>query len=607
MPKLRDLLAVAEDEALRRKQVREGENSTFVLSDPSSFPKIPSNPNERLRQEMREMALSSHYYMATVILGYTKLRIEPHGEMCAFLDFIEDHSQFNRTIYYAPRDTFKTSIATITRAIRRGCKDPNQQGLILGDTGDNAVRFGTEIKNHFEMNELLKWLFPEVIPTNFNTARWNAKELVLRRTRISRDPTYDMMGVGGGVESRHYDWIIADDLVTEKCIHSDAEMEKVTKQAMGLESLLISDVESRIDFVGSRKKKGDTYDEIERYFGAGDAVPVILGPHAVKKGAIVIYSRQIYESGKNIFPYEKTLRSGISDAFLTRLRTKDPERFHAQYANSPKGSGITLFRPEDLRYFKMDESGIITAVHHGRVIEQVSIWSLQRIILFDPATAKRTSNTSRLSKQAIIVAAKGSGPDIYVFRYKVGHFPPDNAVKSLFRLNREWGPEFTSIEERGFQSWVRATLDLVSELLGIPQILVQAFPPPGSDRSQFHKDQHIMTLQPYVRHNLLWLRDIEEEPEMMELADDLEFYPNIMFKDGLDALAQGTEWWPFSEDEAARDDFRTMERGHLEASLGVSVLFGPDYVGRREQTFNEYEFLAQLDPSGYGVRQVFNN
>jgi hypothetical protein len=603
MPKLHDILAVAEEEVARKRAERE---EAFEISDPAFFPRIPDSPTENLRQEMRAMALSSHYYMATVVLGYTKFRPQPQGELCAFMDFVEAHPQYNRTIIYSPRDTYKTSAATITRAIKRGCKDPNSQGLILADTSLNAIRFGMEIKNHFELNPLLRWLFPEVIPDNFNTARWNANELVLKRTRISRDPTYDMMGVGGGVESRHYDWILPDDLVTEKCIHSDTEMDKVTKQAMGLEPLLISDTEGRIDFVGSRKKKGDTYDEIEKYYGAGDAIPQILGPHAVKKGSIVVYSRNIYEGGKNIFPYDKDKKSGISDAFLLRLRTKDPQRFHAQYANSPKGAGLTLFRPEDIRYFTMDDSGIITAVHGGRVIEQVSIWSLQRIIMFDPATAKSASK--RLSKQAIIVAAKGNGPNIYVLRYKVGHYAPDNAVKSLFRLNKEWGIDFTSIEERGFQSWVRATLDLVSELLKIPQILVQPFPPPGSERSQFHKDQHIMTLQPYVRHNLLWLRSIEEEPEMRELADDLEFYPNITWKDGLDALAQGTEWWPFSEDEAEKQNVRRNERLMLAERDGVyPLLLSGAPEGMIEQVFDEREFLSRLDSSGYGMRQVFNN
>lgn len=606
--KLRDLISVAQEEAERARSIREtGANSEFVVSDPAFFPKVPPRATEKLRNEMRELALSSHYYMAKTVLGYTKFRPDPHGEMCAFLDFIEDHPEFNRTIFYAPRDTYKTSGATITRAVRRGCKDPNSQGLILADTGLNAIRFGMEIRLQFELNELLQWLFPEVIPENFNTARWNNSELVLRRTRISRDPTFDMMGVGGGIESRHFDWIIADDLVTEKCIKSDQEMQRVTSQVMGLESLLINDVEGRIDFVGSRKKKGDTYDEIEKYYGAHNSIPMILGPHAIKKGAVVVYSRKVYEDGKNIFPYDKKLKSGISDGYLARLKANDPERFHAQYENSPKGSGLNLFRVEDLRYFSMDDSGIITAVEKGRVVEQISVWSLQRIVLYDPATVRGTTN-SKLSKHAIILAAKGSSPNIYVLRYKVGHFAPDTAVKSLFRISREWAPEFTSIEERGFQSWVRATLDLVSELLGIPQILVQPFPPPGSERSQFHKDQHIMTLQPYTRHNLLWLRNIEEESEMRELSDDLEFYPNIMWKDGLDALAQGTEWWPFSEDEAAKWSTRDNELRVLASRTGVAPsLFGPDYDPKRPREFSEFEFLSQLDSSGYGMRQVFNN
>jgi hypothetical protein len=96
---------------------------------------------------------------------------------------------------------------------------------------------------------------------------------------------------------------------------------------------------------------------------------------------------------------------------------------------------------------------------------------------------------------------------------------------------------------------------------------------------------------------------------MTDIISDVESYPNIVWKDSLDALAQGTEWWPFSIDEAALAAHREAERVFLSTYAGGGDpprgLLGPGE--RDERPWSEAEFLKSIDASGYGLVQVFNN
>lgn len=616
MPKVGDLFSNPEDsllstaaEAVDELRNDRGGNSIFEPTSPENFPEIPKDRSESLRLKIREEADSNLFFFTTFVLGYDKLRVEPHGELCAFLDFVDSKNEsgdfsFNRTIVYMPRDLYKTTICTIARNIRRAAKNPELRILIVSDTSINASRFMLEIGNHFQFNEMLQWLYPDAIPESFSSVRWNTKELVLRRKSPWREPTFDAMGAGAGIESRHYDHITPDDLVTEKHIHSDTEMDALIKWLPGLEPLLVNDVESTIDFVGSRKKKGDAYEFVEKLYGSSFLEPKEIGPHTIKKGALTIYSRSIREDGKIIFPYDPKLKSGVSEEYLERIRVHDPERYWAQLANSPKGSGLNTFRIQDVRRFQFDEkTGTIRAVHDGKLVEEISVWGLEIIVLYDPAVAERKSS----SKNALWIVAKGSSPNRYVLGGYYGHILPDEMIEILYRVNARWKPQFISIEKRGFQGWVKYTMDLISELQNLPTLPIVSFPPDGSQRQSWAKAEHIRSLQPIISNHLLWLPVSPEEeyaPAINALLEDIEFYPNIRYDDGLDGLAQGVEWWPFSIDEAELASNREREGRLLGSTLPDRMR---SFLGEEERKpFNEFDFLSQLDASGYGVRS-FNN
>lgn len=516
------------------------------------------------------------FYLAHVILGYEDLTPHTHGALCRFLQ----KASYIRRMVLMPRTHFKTTIAVVADSIQLVLNNPDIRILIVSDTDDNAKLMLGEISNHFKENDLFRWLYSDLIPENFNKARWNSNEITVRRKKTHlKEATITSAGAFAAIESKHFDYIKADDLVTEKHIHSDTEMDKLTRWMGGLEPLLDHD-QCNIDFIGSRKKKGDPYEFVEKLY-SGNGKKIEIGPHAQLRGEVAVFSRSIIEEGDRIFPERVTW------AYINRMRKHDPERYHAQLANNPKASGLNTFNEQDLRYFEFNsKTGIIEANYMGFILERVSVWSLDRIILYDPAVSER--NTS--SQNAILVVAKGAGPRRYVLAAKIGHYQPDEAIDTLFEWNAIWRPEFISIEKRGFQGSIKYWIEERAELKRLPMLPVIEWPAEGSHKAMWAKKEHIRGLQPLVKENLIWLHESQNE-----LREQFEFYPNVRWDDGLDCLSQGLDYWPYTEDEETREDREDKEDRLLSSMIG-------GLPTNRTREWDEQAFLQQIAHSGYGLK-----
>jgi hypothetical protein len=562
------------------------EEDSFVPSESDLFPTPESagvtseSAISSLRRECLE-GRDSLYIFASVVLGYADLNERVHLPMCRFI--VQTRRPGGRRAMHMPRVHFKTTVWTIADAMQRVCIDPNIQILLVSDTAFNASRFMKEIQNHFMRNALFRRVFHDIIPANFNKVTWNQYEMEAKRTSISRDPTIDAIGAMGGAESRHYHVIKADDIVTEKAIRSDLEMQKLTEWAGGLESLLVSEKEGEIDLIGSRKKKGDTYEFLEDYF-AKDAVEEPLGPFATKRGRLVIFSRGARdEGGDPIFP-EKVTRE-----HLDSMQRYFPERYHAQMANSPKSTGVNTFDFDSLRYFQWTENGNIRCVYKGEILQEVSPWDLERIVVYDPSVAEKQKS----SKNAIHVLAKGSGPFRFVLESRVEHIPPNEVVEYLFEMDKKWHPSFFSIEKRGLQGWVKYHLNDMAEQKGLPYLQIMEWPPKGDPSGQWAKTEHIRGLQPVVRSNNLWVHETQRD-----LLEEIEFYPNVRWDDGLDALSQGLTYWPLMLDELELKGRKKREKDFLDNQL-LGLLTG----GVEEpEPWSEERFLQSFDATGYSAR-----
>lgn len=542
------------------------EDGGFQPTPTDQFPSPPSRrDDEELRRELRKRARKDLYFLCKGILGYDKLVPHAHKALCEFLSSEEVWENVWRRMIQMPRDHFKTTIATISHTIQLILLDPEIRILLVAQSGKNAERFLQEIKNHFRRNEKLKWLFPELIPENFNKITWNKQEMEIVRDSMFREPTIDTIGSRGAVESRHYDVIKADDIIGEKEKESDAEMEKTIEWASGLESLLVQPVPteeeegSHIDIVGSRKTNTDVYAFLEDFW-AHDEEPRKIGPHAFTRGEVAIFRRGARKgdgSGDPIFP------ELISKEFLDRLQEKNPERYAAQYANNPKQSGVNTFSEDWLRYWKTYSA----SEEDGRLVlprQQYEPQGDPKIlherdldikVLYDPATGDGSSRNAMLVTGAINL---GGYMHIVVLESHIGFYNTSEAITLILDINSRYQDAVFSIEEYGFQGSIKYHLRQRVESEFLPMPSMQPFPPKGVRRAQKAKDKRIEGLQPLFRNGQVWLQE-----GMSALIEEYMFYPNSKYRDGLDALAQGVEIWGLSWSKEREEEIAEREEEML--------------------------------------------
>jgi len=154
--------------------------------------------------------------LASHVLGY---EVRPfHLAMIRFQSAWEDSC-----LQLAPRGYGKTTILTITKAVHEIIKNPNVRILIASNTQLQSEVFLREIKFHLEHNPLLTYYFGRF----FSPEKWDVREIVVApRTSSAKESTVTCVGVGGPVASRHYDIIIADDLVDEENSRTEVQREK---------------------------------------------------------------------------------------------------------------------------------------------------------------------------------------------------------------------------------------------------------------------------------------------------------------------------------------------------------------------------------------------
>jgi hypothetical protein len=514
----------------------------FNFQDQNDRDSIPQN----LKDTMRWRGKTDSYYLATVVMGYKKLRPNTHGPLCSFIDTCK----VNRRLIQMPRSHFKTVCVTVVKRTQEVLNQPHRRILIVGDTGPNAQNHLNKIKLQFEGNPVLRWLYPERCWEDTSKApKWSKEQLYLPvdingNTALHGEPTFDAIGAGGAVVSRHYDTINADDLIGEDEFYSETEMSKKIDWFSNLEALYVPPLEdSLMDIPSTYWRTDDVYAYAEDFWGRNQQ-PVATGPYSYQRGDIAVFRRGALEDGKPIFPpeYDKVdddgkpvpgakVVNGYPASFFERLRDKNPERYAAQYANNPRSAENAYFRPEFLRYYgyATDDGSVLYIQHDGGIIEHVHLMQLERYSLCDPHAGG--TNRFRGSRAAVItVAVDPKYPRIYIADCWIKRSPTDKIVDEIFRQRKRWDPDVFSIEANGMQKMLRYWIDERTERdpFMYPEIPYKPFIPAGDKDGE----RRIKGLQPFFKSGQIWM-----SRGMTELIEEYSSWPRGL-KDGLDCLSQ---------------------------------------------------------------------
>lgn len=509
------------------------------------------NSNQVDRIKLR--AKTDRYFLASGILGYRDVNPYTHGPMCRF---IEDRTK-RRRMGLAPRGHLKSTLWTITDSIGLSLEDPNETRiLIINEIEDNAVGFLSEIKAHWESNDLLRELFPELIPERITGpgSRWSSAKACLHRSTSYKEWTYNAIGLGGAVTSRHFSHIKGDDLIGLEARESPATMKYAITYAKTLEPLLIDMDENFIDFIGTRWAIHDLYramlqaygDDI-LYFSREDLERVPRLPLEALRSFGFGNKRKdkpelsddelesLIGTEQPIFPRKFSLER------LHRLSTIDPELYYAQFKNNPIADGIKDFVAEKLNWFDFDEMGsVVYRDKHGRLQRWLRD-QLDIVMVADPNSGSLTAP----DLPAIVVAAQSPKSQVFVFDAWSKRVLPDAFVDRIFEMYQTWQPRVVGIEKAGMSSTAFYFKKKARELR--VYINTQHVTPKNRDKSTKIRK----ALQPIVNTRAMYLRK-----EQSTLRHHFQFHPDLENDDEIEALAYCTELWrtPVSQQEQDEED-----------------------------------------------------
>jgi predicted phage terminase large subunit-like protein len=160
-----------------------------------------------------------------------------HEELCNTLQALwETRKQRVKTGHYTEwsRGTLKSTIVTEDFPMWLALNDHNIRILIDSQLAKNSMDFLQSIKGKFE-DAYFKYLFGELYNPRF---RWSTDELCLRRTAPLKEPTLMASGLDASKISKHYDVIIADDLIGDTNCDAPEQMAKAKRRFGGYGSLL---------------------------------------------------------------------------------------------------------------------------------------------------------------------------------------------------------------------------------------------------------------------------------------------------------------------------------------------------------------------------------
>lgn len=234
--------------------------------------------------------------------------------------------------------------------------DQNTRTLIGSENIKNAAKMGFRIAQQYENNDFFQHLFPEIMPDE--KCKWTEISLHQKRTQDASaqgEGTFDFIGVGGALQSTHYDRMILDDLVGKKALNSETVMNdtiewfKLIVGAMD-SSETNADIDNDEIVVGNRWSIADLNAWIKanlKYYR--------FTTHSATGGCC-----DLHPKGIPIFPEEFTVGK------LLRWKLRLGNRLYScQFENDPVSEGSLRWRSEYLNYFHYERVSNITIVKNG--------------------------------------------------------------------------------------------------------------------------------------------------------------------------------------------------------------------------------------------------
>jgi hypothetical protein len=151
-------------------------------------------PGDENWLRLRKKGLANLYFFANTICkyGHRVPMTEPaHKLLCKIVERktgVEALDSCRIRKFEMPRGTGKTTVITQAYLLQRICRNPDISIMLVNENEGTAKAILSEIKSQIESNELLRVLYPEIVPDDFKDTTWSATQITVKRSQSVRKP-----------------------------------------------------------------------------------------------------------------------------------------------------------------------------------------------------------------------------------------------------------------------------------------------------------------------------------------------------------------------------------------------------------------------------------
>lgn len=511
-----------------------------IFRDELSLPEIPTDSQaDEFRATLRVNGIKSLYYFSTAVLRWTKLQPNPHLPLCNFIQTVPGR----RKVVLIPRDCYKSTVGSKTLPLwiliqPEFCGLPGREHRISlqSHSSENSKKQIKSIRQQVERNQILRWLYPEIIPDLAQTT-WTDSNLLFPRDGMYGEDTIEAAGVDTALVSRHYTLQIADDLEDKKSYEQPSVREKVKTFYKASEALFVDEQEAYHLLIGTRWGHDDLYNDILE--NESETYEFLCRPLKWTREDLTADLHEAKDSGKppiwNMDPDEFAPEPGKTYFFFPQVFPEDSCRriaakqgqfmFSMLYLNNPKDPAMAEFHAENDRWGWFDDEGNVVLETDDEVKEVVPFDAFRRVLHWDPAMSER--ETKNNSRNAQVVVYKDGRDRLFVAEVFADYKNPTMLFSKFVGMHQRHQCHVANIEDAGFQRTLKWPLFQEMKRLG-HVFHVRDEGPPGS------KDARIRTLLPYhEQHQLFFIK----RPYPSVLIEELRGFPIFTKKDVIDAVA----------------------------------------------------------------------
>jgi predicted phage terminase large subunit-like protein len=477
-----------------------------ILNKEIEYLRISRIKGDRLNYYKRDL-----FEFAKEMLGYKSLSENIHKPWAENMQ----EKNIKRRLRLKPRGTYKTSLYTISYPLWRLVNDPDIRIAVCSGNLENAVNSLQNIKRHIMYNQNFTDLFGNLYDKDLP---WTQTGFMIkgRKDYNKKENSLTAIGFGTQMTGKHFDLIIADDIVNNDDRESPTIRKKKQRWFEDLISILEPDGEVLI--VGTRWHFDDFYNYLINDLN-------IRLPE--KERYDIEIETAINESGEANFP-------GILS--LEKLESLKLEKglveFNSQYLNSPIASGTQIFCEEDFKYF-----------NPGDINKDISC-----IAYLDPSMGKNYES----DYSALITGFVDTEKCLNIIDALIVKTLPDSLFELVFSTCRKYNIKILGIESNNFQEYFASEL---SKRSGELNLRIEKI------KNYTNKEIRIQSIQPAVKNGKIRFRSDMQKYYPL-LREQLILYPLAKNDDapdaleGLYSLSQKMTYKPFTLDDTKEETKR---------------------------------------------------